>query len=1021
MKNKTIIFSTALLMLSGLALSGVDFNFVPALAEEVIVEGSFAKITSYNANGSFYFTMAENDAPFDDWSIRYKPESVDNITITQPDGTSYHIESAITQREAIVKYDADKYEFESWVYGSTRKPQEGDLVTIEGNFVRTDGGTVTKLNIQKSSFLIGKDSNNALYPINIPQTITNVSEKSTGFSMSSNTWWFLFNINGLSEDDAPITGDSYGYYPSSKECVYVNGNPIGKVDKHALRRRDPGSTEFYVVKQGYGEGQDFELNVGEIVVFDGLFVTNVPNPNYEKSKSIGIELSMLTFERTGTNKNDYKIIDLKEYISNKLLAKFNINLFKQEVREDVQAQIEHFQEDLTSAKKTGDVYRAFDEYSIVLSGYEYDPETTKELLESYVSLDDYFEEDQNQINAVINDAKAAIDSVADNTEIYDIYEAAKAEIDSIENKVDKMSNAILEQKSGYEDYLAPYNRVSLSNLNLGEITYHGTKEERANDLNTNSLEQQLINTFVPSADNENGNVVFQFKYRPNAAPKKGANALVVLRGTPYCGYKFAVDTDSRGCYLEIIDSNFTQIAFEGGTSYIFENGNEYNVELGAIDLLHDVNKTWLYMKVDGVYTINKVVNTLDIGVNPRVSLSPNDNSFEDNDYEGTVTLSSLDTNISNYASTYFGAFTYKDNQEVSKQNIRLTLDNNALPIDTVAYPLNESSIKLVRGDVTTNIAKPEVVAITKLTEKDYKLDISKIAEIEDGDTVIVDGDFAYYSNDAKHSFTIAPSRYKYHEQDNSWEVILTLEEYKEDVKRKLDNYVDLSLYDDEEKTTVNSVINTAKNNIDDAADINAVKALFEQAKGQLDAVKTSLDKYKEASIAIINGYKNDELNKYRDAEKEDIASLKRLAVEDVNAASSRDEVDSIVVGLKLDIDDLKTDEDYKVEELAEAKKEATSKIRNHYASLDLSKYSDEEKTKLDRDTTQALADIKAANSIEEINQIVDTYINAHKQQEPEQSSSSKKCGGNIIVTSVILSAISLIGITLLLINKRKEY
>ena len=272
MKNKTIIFSTALLMLSGLVLSGVDFNFVPALAEEVIVEGSFANITSYNANGSFYFTMAENDAPFNDWSIRYKPESVDNITITQPDGTSYHIESAITQREAIVKYGADKYEFESWVYGSTRKPQEGDLVTIEGNFVRTDGGTVTKLNIQKSSFLIGKDSNNALYPINIPQTITNVSEKSTGFSMSSKTWWFLFNIKGLSEEDAPITGDSYGYYPSSKECVYFNGNPIGKVDKHALRRRDADSTEFYVVKQGYGEGQDFEPNVGDVVVFDGLFV-----------------------------------------------------------------------------------------------------------------------------------------------------------------------------------------------------------------------------------------------------------------------------------------------------------------------------------------------------------------------------------------------------------------------------------------------------------------------------------------------------------------------------------------------------------------------------------------------------------------------------------------------------------------------------------------------------------------------------------------------------------------------------
>lgn len=1023
MKKRTILTSLAALFFVGALLFGFNNSYKEALADN-FVQGSYINVTQVNS-GNYYFTMAENDAPFSDsWSIRYKPESVENITITQPDGTSYHIESAITQREAICKYSATNYSFEKWVFGNTRKPEVGDTVTIEGNFIRVDDGVTTKLNIKKSSFTIEKDSNDALYAVNLPQHIYDVNELSTGFSMGA-TWWFLFNINGLSGDYAPFSDDNHGYMPANKNCILLDGEPIAKVGKQAIRRRndDVGSYQFYVVKQQ--EGQNFEPAMGQVVVFDGLFIFNGSVNGYETNERLGLTFSLLAFERVGTGVNDYRIIDLKQHLSDKLTNKYNINLFKEEDKEEVQQLISMFVQEMEESDTATEIYQVYNNYSLELSGFEYDPETTKELLEQYVNLDNYFEDEQAEILAIIADAKTAIDEVLDNSEISEIYELAKAEIDLIKTKVEVMVNAIEGQSAGFEDYLASYDTVSLSSLNLGdEVVYHyydvvEDVNARTDGLNTNATEQQLNNSFVPSSGNQNGNVVFKFKYVPNAVPVRGANLAVNVRGIPYYGYKFGIDTNSRGCFAEAL-GGANSSAWYPGEGNLFENGQEYIVEVGAIDLLNDVDMTWMYIKVDGVLAFNKVVKTLLIGDNPRVSLSPNDDKTNENHYEGEIAIYNVYEGLSEHESTYCGAFTYNENQEVSTQSIKLKLDRNNIPTNINAYPLNESAVKLIRNDATTNIAKTDVALINKLSETDYQLDLSNIVEVQDEDVIVIDGDFVYYSDDTKYAFTIAPSRYKYHESDNSWEVILTLEETKVDAKNRLDHYADLSSYDEDEQLAINQIISEAKTNIDNAETIQAVKDILETAKTQIDAVKTSLQKYKETCAAIVNNYKNDELNNYRNAEKEDIASLKREAVEDISDASTKEEIDLIVVNLKLDIDDLKTDAEYQAEELNEAKSSGSARVKNHYASLDLSKYSQEEKAALDSDTSKALSDIKAATSIEEVNRIVETYIQNHQQKGESNNSQSKKCGGDIMTTSIILSSIALVGIGFILTNKRKE-
>ena len=151
--------------------------------------------------------------------------------------------------------------------------------------------------------------------------------------------------------------------------------------------------------------------------------------------------------------------------------------------------------------------------------------------------------------------------------------------------------------------------------------------------------------------------------------------------------------------------------------------------------------------------------------------------------------------------------------------------------------------------------------------------------------------------------------------------------------------------------------------------------------------------------------------------------MKQEAVQEINEATSKEEVAAITVNLKADIDGLKTNEDYLADELEEAKKEATTRVRNHYASLNLNAYSEEEKKALDDDTMKALADIKAATSITEVNQIADTYINNHAQKGSSgtpSESGKKGCGGSVSAVSLLISLLALSGFSMVLYSKRKK-
>lgn len=82
-------------------------------------------------SGGFYFTAAANDAPYDGWSLRYKPVSADVIKVIKVDGTTTNVGN--TGGETIVKYSDTEYYVEGWAIGSANLVA-GNTFVIEGQF-----------------------------------------------------------------------------------------------------------------------------------------------------------------------------------------------------------------------------------------------------------------------------------------------------------------------------------------------------------------------------------------------------------------------------------------------------------------------------------------------------------------------------------------------------------------------------------------------------------------------------------------------------------------------------------------------------------------------------------------------------------------------------------------------------------------------------------------------------------------------------------------------------------------------
>ena len=146
------------------------------------------------------------------------------------------------------------------------------------------------------------------------------------------------------------------------------------------------------------------------------------------------------------------------------------------------------------------------------------------------------------------------------------------------------------------------------------------------------------------------------------------------------------------------------------------------------------------------------------------------------------------------------------------------------------------------------------------------------------------------------------------------ELAVELQAAKEAAIEELSNYVDLSLYDEDGKATIEGIINDAIANINAQEKIDNISDIVNTAKAEIDKVKTKAEKEAEAlanakSMAIeeLSSYVN--LDDYNEPEKVEITAIINEYLALITNATSVDQVVSLLNEAKGKVDLIKTAEE----------------------------------------------------------------------------------------------------------------
>ena len=199
-----------------------------------------------------------------------------------------------------------------------------------------------------------------------------------------------------------------------------------------------------------------------------------------------------------------------------------------------------------------------------------------------------------------------------------------------------------------------------------------------------------------------------------------------------------------------------------------------------------------------------------------------------------------------------------------------------------------------------------------------------------------------------------------------------LEKTKKDAISELENYVDTDDYREKEQQEIAEIIEIAKDKINNTTKIEEINPIKEAAERELDALKTDaeysaeeLEKAKKDAINELENYVD--ADNYREKEQQEIAEIIEIAKEDINKATSTEEVNSIKEAAERELDKLNTDAYLTyLEQLEKAKKDAINELENY---VDKNAYREKEQQEIDKIIENAKVDINNATKIEEVNSI----------------------------------------------------
>ena len=939
------------------------------------------------------------------------------------------IEIGHNLRESITKTGDCDYRLETWVLEDYKNFQDGDQIILEGKF--SHAATNTILDIDRTVFTITVEETfigkRYAYSVNAEKPVIpalNVIEAGAGYQASmewKNHLGFYFCMDP--NDALYSTGYELRYTPMGKSNVLRYRD--GVVDEVANLKGETivkyGETNYFM--EGWaikkeGEPNETALLAGDMFVLSGTFV----NPKYDVY--INIEETVFIVSSASPTYVYTVYSDYRGYLADMLHA---YDLDKYGILDQIAlgALIEQTIVDMQAAETAVDARLIYEQTIETINGYQLNEDALVELAETkqaakveiieYAQANVYDEAEQLIVDEKVANCHTLIDEANNAEQIAQLLADTKMDLDGIITLIQKREALIQEAVvsgniSEIEQYLETYNVLSLRELSLGDtLTFKqmpSKVEFESVNIKTDTLDNNTYNTFALAEGNTTGSSVLQFTYRTTFAPDSG-NSMVIrikLGGIEYYGYLFQIGTGNGGVLVDRLQADYNNL-FIGGVGYLFQANTDYKVEVGAIDL-KDSDRTWLFLKVNGYFIVSSICDTMPFSGEPRVDFRVSYNSTIAADT--VITLSDIREGVTAPAVINGGRFAYSEGHSDSNSGVYVTLRENALPYagnkSIAYYPLAEENVQLVRDGEANDIADIGTGILYKYTAVDYYLDlVGNGITPRDGDIIIVKGQFVCFNSDKlqKAVLEVREAKFVYNKSANTWEQVLTLSDVKENAADELTVYEGMLLaYDEIDRVTIQTAIDTAKAALEGAAAIEDVEDILAGAKAVIDGLKTTFAKYQAAATDEVNGYKADAFNDYREKQQAKITALKEAAVKDIAKADSTEAVDTIVAVLKSEIDSLATNAQLTAQELSDAKTMGAQTVKNCYGTLDFTAYNENELKALNDEVKKVLADIEDATTVEAVESLVKAYTDKYTVEEKTEEPTPKKgCGSAIAVNA----------------------
>ena len=245
-------------------VNGSDLIFNPVFA------GNLANHSNGVSGEGVYATMAENDAPYDGWSIEYTPVAADSYYVIR---NGEQINIGIPGRGTLVKYSATEYflKINAWCTNNFAYTTD-DIIVIDGFWKQNTGGSAI-IKIEKT--YLYHNGSAWVFATELPSIIDAGLMQTHGSGMWGNGISFTMAANAAPYDEWNIE-----YKQTSVDNIKLirDGETIsiGIIDRPLLVKY--GETDYYLKLEKWTIGE-YGVNGGatpitndDIIIIEGNFV-----------------------------------------------------------------------------------------------------------------------------------------------------------------------------------------------------------------------------------------------------------------------------------------------------------------------------------------------------------------------------------------------------------------------------------------------------------------------------------------------------------------------------------------------------------------------------------------------------------------------------------------------------------------------------------------------------------------------------------------------------------------------------